>query len=138
MSPRRNLIFGAVILCLLAGVTARPHGQRRPTLSGELATLRGDRVRLIVQPASEGDVSTLRGRLRGIVRRELQGAVALEVSRADLAAMSRDSAFAHISEDVPVVADMAVTNKVTGASGLWQGTSGLLGLFATPRYKGKG
>jgi serine protease AprX len=138
MFPRRTLALGAVILCFLAGVTAHPQGQRRPTLSGELAKLRGDRVRLIVQPASEGNVSSIRGRLRGIVRRELQGSVALEVSRADLDAMSRDSAFAHISEDVPVVADMSVTNKVTGASGVWQGTSGLLGLFGTAGYKGNG
>ena len=138
MFPRRTLTLGAVILCLLAGVTAHPQGQRRPTLSGELAKLRGDRVRLIVQPASEGNVSSIRGRLRGIVRRELQGAVALEVSRADFEAMSRDSAFAHISEDVPVAADMSVTNKVTGASGMWQGTSGLLGLFASAGYNGNG
>ena len=138
MFPRRMLTLGAVILCFLAGVTAHPKGQRRPTLSGELARLRGDRVRLIVQPASEGNVSSIRGRLRGIVRRELQGSVALEVSRADLDAMSRDSAFAHISEDVPVVADMSVTNKVTGASGMWQGTSGLLGLFASDGFKGNG
>ena len=138
MVRRRILIFGALILCLLAGATAHPQGQRRPTLSGELAKLRGDRVRLIVQPASEGNVSSLRGRLRGIVRRELEGSVALEVSRADLDAMSRDSAFAHISEDAPVVADMSVTNMVTGASGMWQGTSGLLGLFATAGYKGNG
>jgi serine protease AprX len=138
MVRRRILILGALILCLLAGATAHPQGQRRPTLSGELAKLRGDRVRLIVQPATEGNVSSLRGRLRGIVRRELEGAVALEVSRADLDAMSRDSAFAHISEDAPVVADMSVTNQVTGASEMWQGTSSLLGLFASAGYNGNG
>ena len=131
MPRRRTLVFGAVILCLVTGLPAHPQGQRRPTLSDELAHVRGDRIRLIVQPASEGDVSSLRGRLRGIVRRELQGAVALEVSRADFQAMSQDSAFAHISADVPVVADMAITNQVTGASAMWQGTSSLLGLLPT-------
>jgi len=138
MPLRRTLVFGAVILCLVTGLPAHPQGQRRPTLSGELTQVRGDRIRLIVQPASEGDVSSLRGRLRGIVRRELQGAVALEVSRADFAAMSQDSAFAHISADVPVVADMAITNKVTGAGAMWQGTSGLLGLLSTSGYNGTG
>jgi serine protease AprX len=138
MPRRRNLVFGAVILCLVTGLPAHPQGQRRPTLSGELANVRGDRIRLIVQPANEGDVSSLRGRLRGIVRRELQGAVALEVSRADFQAMSQDSAFAHISADVPVVADMAITNQVTGASAMWQGTSSLLGLLSTSGYNGTG
>jgi serine protease AprX len=135
---RRPLFFIAVILCLLTGLPAHPAGQRRPTLSGDLAQVRGDRVRLIVQPAAEGDLSSIRGRLRGIVRRELSGAVALEVSRAELEAMSNDSAFAHISADAPVVSDMAITNKVTGASAMWQGTGGLLGLLGTPGYDGSG
>jgi serine protease AprX len=138
MSLRRSLLLGAVILCLLATLPAHPAAQRRPTLSGDLLHPRGDRIRLIVQPASEGNIGSLRGRLRGIVRRELEGSVALEVSRAELAAMSEDSSFAHISSDVPVVADMAITNKVTGASAMWQGTGGLLGLLSTPGYNGTG
>jgi serine protease AprX len=135
---RRPLFFIAVILCLLTGLPAHPAGQRRPTLSGDLANVRADRIRLIVQPSTESDPGSLRGRLRGIIRRELQGAVALEVSRAEFDAMSRDSAFAHISADAVVVSDMAITNKVTGASALWQGSGGLLGLLATPGYDGRG
>jgi serine protease AprX len=135
---RRPLFFIAVILCLLTGLPAHPAGQRRPTLSGDLANVRGDRVRLIVQPDKEGDLGSIRGRLRGIVRRELQGSVAIEVSRAELDAMSRDSAFAHISADAVVVSDMAITNKVTGASAMWQGSGGLLGLLGTPGYDGTG
>ena len=135
---RRPLFFFAVILCLLTGLPAHPAGQRRPTLSGDLANVAADRIRLIVQPASDGDLGSIRGRLRGVVRRELQGAVALEVSRAEFDAMSRDSAFAHISADAVVVSDMAITNKVTGASSMWQGSGGLLGLLATPGYNGSG
>ena len=135
---RRPLLFIAVVLCLITGLPAHPSGQRRPTLSGDLGTVRADRVRLIVQPTTEGNLGSIRGRLRGIVRRELQNAVALEVSRAEFEAMSNDSAFAHISGDVPVVSDMAITNKVTGASAMWQGTGGLLGLLATPGYDGTG
>src|SRR5689334_21352768 len=135
---RRPLFFIALILCLLTGLPAHPSGQRRPSLSGDLANLRADRVRLIVQPAVEGDLGSIRGRLRGILRRELQGAVALEVSRAEFDAMANDSAFAHISADAPVVSDMAITNKVTGASAMWQGTGGLLGLLGTPGYDGTG
>ena len=135
---RRPLFFIAVILCLLTGLPAHPSGQRRPTLSGELAHVQGDRIRLIVQPAVEGNISSIRGRLRGILRRELEGSVALEVSRAEFDALSQDSAFAHISADAPVVSDMAITNKVTGASAVWQGTPGLLGLLGTPGFDGSG
>ena len=136
--PRRPLLFIAVVLCLLTGLPAHPAGQRRPTLSGDLANVRAERIRLIVQPGTDGDLGSIRGRLRGIVRRELEGAVALEVSRAEFEAMSRDSAFAHISADAVVVSDMAITNKVTGASAMWQGSGGLLGLLATPGYDGAG
>ena len=138
MSPRRNLIFIAAVLCLVGGLSARPFGQRRPTLSGELTHVQGDRIRLIVQPAEGSSLLSVRGHLRGIVRRELEGSVALEVSRAEFDAMSRDNAFAHISADTTVGADMAITNKVTGASAMWQGTSGLLGLLATPGFNGTG
>lgn len=135
---RRPLLFIAVVLCLLTGLPAHPAGQRRPTLSSDLSHVGGDRIRLIVQPALEGNLSSLRGRLRGIVRRELQGSIALEVSRADFEAMSQDSSFAHISADAPVVSDMAITNKVTGASAMWQGNTGLLGLLGSAGYDGSG
>ena len=133
---RRWFPLTAVILCLIALVPARPHGQRLPTLSDGLSNVRGNRIRVIVQPSQEG--SSLHGHLRGIVRRELQGAVALEVSKAEFDDLARDGSFAHISADAPVTADMAITNKVTGASSVWQGTSGLLGLGATPGYNGTG
>src|SRR4030095_14074238 len=135
---RRPLFFIALILCLLTGRPPHPSGQRRPTLSADLANARGERIRLIVQPAVEGNLSSIRGRLRGILRRELEGSVALEVTKAEFDALSQDSAFAHISADAPVVSDMAITNKVTGASAMWQGSSGLLGLLSTPGYDGTG
>jgi serine protease AprX len=138
---RRPVVFLALLLCLLTGMPAHPQGdQRPPTLSGDLrgAAVRGDRIRVIVQGTAQSSASTLRGRLRGIVRRELSGAAALEVSRAELDALSRDSALGHISADATVTADMSVTNQVTGASAAWKGTSGLLGLLGTPGQDGTG
>ena len=141
---RRPMVFLALLLCLLTGLPAHPQGQpssaRPPTLSGDLrgATVKGDRIRVIVQGHYQSAPSTLRGRLRGIVRRELSNAVALEVSRAEFEALSRDSAFAHISADATVAADMSVTNQVTGATAAWKGTSGLLGLLGTPGQNGSG
>lgn len=135
---RRPLLFVALVLCALAGLPAVPSGQRLPTVTDDLRVpgAPGERLRVIVQAPDGIDVSALRGRVRGLIRRELQGAVALELSRADLEAMAKDSAFAHISKDLPVAADMAITNKVTGASAVWQGTSGLLS--STPGYTGAG
>jgi len=135
---RRKTVFAIVVCCLVALAPARTRGQRLPTLSSDLVNAAGDRIRVIVQPSDDGNTSSLRGHLRGIVRRELQGGVALEVTRAELDALSRDSFFSHISEDMPVAADMAITNKVTGASAVWQGTPGLLGLGGTPGYNGAG
>ena len=135
---RRPFVFIAFVLCALTGFPAVPSGQRPPTLSGDLLRpgTPGARIRVIVQAPEGTDASVLRGRLRGVLRRELKGAVALEVSRTELEALARDSAFSHISADIPVGADMAVTNKVTGASSVWQGTSGLLS--STPGYMGAG
>ncbi|MEO8522046.1 MAG: S8 family serine peptidase [Acidobacteriota bacterium] len=135
---RRPLVFTALLLCALAGLPAVPSGQRLPTLTDDLRLpgSPGDRLRVIVQPPEGVHPSTLRGRLRGLIRREMQGAVALEVSRADLKAMALDSAIAHISADLPVSSDMAITNKVTGASSVWQGSGGFL--TSVPGYNGTG
>ncbi len=135
---RRPLVFVALLLCALVGLPAVPSGQRLPTLTGDLRGpgAPGERLRIIVQAPEGVHPSTLRGRLRGIIRREMEGAVALEVSRADLKAMALDSTFAHISADLPVAADMAISNKVTGAPSVWQGTSSLLS--STPGYTGAG
>jgi serine protease AprX len=135
---RRPIVFLAFLLCALTGLPAVPSGQHAPSLSGDLRApgRAGERIRVIVQAQEGTAASTIRGRLRGLLRREMKGALALEVSRAELDQLSLDSTFAHISLDVPVAADMAITNKVTGASSVWQGTGGLLG--STPGYTGTG
>jgi serine protease AprX len=135
---RRPLVFIAIVLCALTGLPAVPSGQGRPSLTGDL--LRpgrpGDRIRVIVQGPEGTEASGLHGHVRGLLRREMKESLALEVSRAELDQLSRDSAFAHISADVPVAPDMAITNKVTGASAVWQGTRSLLS--STPGYTGTG
>ncbi len=89
----------------------------------------------------QGDSSALL-RLRGRHPRAFKNAIAngavLDVSDSELDDLQRDGSLLHISGDLPVKGDMAVTNKVTGAETVWQGTSGLLGLLGTPGYTGKG
>ena len=129
----------AVLVALFLAAGGQPHGQRRATLSSDLERGggRGERVRVIVQ-ADTSALPAIRLLHRGALRRELAGAIVLEVSRAELDALSRNPAVAHISGDLPVRADMAISNKVTLASKVWQGTSGLLGLFGTAGYNGTG
>ena len=94
--------------------------------------------RVIVQ-GDAGALAPLRQGLRGLLRRNLAGAVALEVTDAQLDALKQDPLYSHISGDLPVVGDMAITNRVTAADAVWQGTSGgLLGLGGTPGYTGNG
>jgi serine protease AprX len=127
----------AAIAAALLSWPLSTHGQRLPTRSQDLNEVRGDSVRVIVQADTNG-LQSLRGRLSRALRREVPGAAALHLSRAEFEALSRDGSVTHISRDLPVVADMAVTNKVTRADSVWAGTSGLLGIGSTPGYKGSG
>jgi serine protease AprX len=92
----------------------------------------------VIVQAGTNSLGNLRRGILGRVRREFNDAIALEVTDAELDALQRNPLYAHISGDLPVVADMAITNKVTAATSVWQGTPGLLGLFGTPSYTGTG
>jgi serine protease AprX len=127
----------AVIAATLLSWPLSTHGQRLPSLSPDLHEVRSDRVRVIVQADAPG-LKSVRARLLRALKRELDGAAALDLTRAEYEALKRDSSVAHISKDLPVVADMAITNKVTRADTVWQGTGGLLGLGGTPGYQGAG
>ena len=134
---RRYLAFIALVIAALTSWPAQTHGQRFPSLSDDLAKLRGDRVRVIVQ-GDEPALSSVRQRHARAHRRDLAGGVALELTKAEFESLKRDSSLTHISGDLLVTANMAVTNKVTMADKVWQGTSGLLGLLGTPGYNGTG
>ena len=95
------------------------------------------RVRVIVQ-GEEDALAPLRFRLGRGLRRQLAGALSLDLSASELSRLAADGAIAHISGDLPVVADMAITNKVTAAESVWQGTRGLLGLLAHAGLHGHG
>jgi serine protease AprX len=127
-------------LCLgLVLSAAHPEGQRRPTLSEDLkaALASGARVRVIVQ-GEEDALSPLRFRLGRGLRRQLAGALSLDLSGPELGRLAADGGIAHISGDLPVVADMAITNKVTRADKVWAGSRGLLGLLSQPGASGSG
>src|SRR5215203_4321085 len=127
----------ALIAAVVLSWPLSTHGQRLPSRSQDLNDVRSDSVRVIVQ-ADDAGLRSVRGRLGRALRRELTGATALHVSRAEFDALMRDGALTHISRDLPVVADMAVTNKVTRAESVWAGTSALLGIGGTPGYQGAG
>jgi serine protease AprX len=136
---RRSLLalFSSIVILGLAG--ANPSGQRRPSMSSDLATHdKGPHThRVIVQGPAHG-LASLRQGLAGILKRDLGESIAIEVNDAQFEALQRNPNYTHISGDLPVVADMAITNKITGATSVWQGTPGLLGLLGTPGYTGAG
>jgi serine protease AprX len=138
---RRLLLrLSVVLIAMCTSWPATPQAQRGgPTLSADLRAprARGERIRVIVQGA-EPALGSLRSRLRGLLRRDLGSGLALDLSSDELDRLSKDGSISHISGDVPVAADMAITNRVTGASELWEGSGGLLGLFGTPGYTGAG
>jgi serine protease AprX len=140
MKSTKLALFLLALGVLVSG-SSTPAGQA-PTVSTDLAAHAhgSHRHRVIVQAGDSG-LGGLRRGVHGLLRRDLAsgGAVALEVTDAELDALQRNPLYAHISGDLPVVADMAVTNKVTGAATVWQGTPGLLGLLGgTPGYTGAG
>jgi serine protease AprX len=127
-----------LVLLVLTG--AHPSGQRRPSMSSDLEVQHSGRPhthRILVQGGASG-LGALRQGLGGILQRDLGDVIAIEVNDAQLEALQRNPLYSHISGDLPVVADMAITNTVTGASAVWQGTPGLLGLLGTPGYTGTG
>ena len=127
----------ALVIGALTSWPAHTQGQRFASHSSDLASVRGERVRVIVQSDERG-LNNLASKHRFGFRRRLATSVALDVDKHELDALKRDSSVLHISRDLPVAADMAITNKVTRADAVWKGTSGLLGLFGTPGYNGSG
>lgn len=138
----RRFVFAlpAALICLLLAGSTPSSGQRRPSLSSDLDGVhpRGAHTHRIIVQASGNGLDGLRRGIAGLLHRDLPGAVAMEVTDSQLEALKGNPLFEHISGDLPVVADMAVTNKVTGATSVWQGSGGLLGLLGTPGYTGTG
>jgi serine protease AprX len=135
----RRLVLSLALLLGLAATSAHPQGQRGPTLSDDLkqAMARGERVRVIVQ-AEDDTLLSLRTRHGRGLRRQLAGALALDVDQRELDGIRITGGVAHLSGDLPVVADLAIVNKVTQAEKVWAGSGGLLGLLSEPGYNGSG
>ena len=139
----KRYLFALPVIVLLAGSWgSSPAGQTgsSPRLSGDLLNHpAGSHLHRVIVQTSDTGLETLRHGGFGLLRRELQGSSVLEVNDAQLDALQRNSLFSHISGDLPVAADMAITNQVTQATAVWAGTpGGLLGLGGTPGYVGSG
>jgi serine protease AprX len=137
---RRDLGFIVIVLLALLSSPLTPAAQRGPTISSDLhaARARGERVRVIVQ-GGDAALEGLRGRLRGFLRRDLGSSLALDLSPQEFDRLASDHSVTHLSGDLPVGADMAITNRITAAESVWESTSsGLLGLFGTQGYDGTG
>jgi serine protease AprX len=143
-----NRRFSSPLLVVILGLllwAAAPAGQESsdgaPTLSSDLQQAKKDRkagykYRVIVQ-GRDGLLETLSPKqLRKLLKKG--GAAVLEVDRQELEELRRNPLVRHISGDLTVTSDMAVTNAITRATEIWQGTSGTFGLPVTPGNTGAG
>jgi hypothetical protein len=126
-------ILGVALFLGLVVTAAHPEGQRGPTLSDDLkaALASGVPARVIVQ-GEEDALSTLRLRLGRGLRRQLAGALSLEVSPAELKSLVANAGIAHLSGDLPVVVDASIVNQVTRAETVSSGQRSLIGLLGQP------
>ena len=136
---RFSLALSVTLVCCLGSSSVTPAGQP-PTLSADLVTHPpGPHVHRVIVQGGAGALAPLRQGLLGLLRRNLASSVAIEVTDSQLDALKQNPLLSHISGDLPVAGDMAITNRVTAADAVWQGTpGGLLGLGGTPGYTGTG
>jgi serine protease AprX len=137
---RSRLAIPAALIGLFLWGSVPAGQQPLPTVSSDLAHHpSGLHTHRVIVQANEPALAGLRRGVAGILRRSLKHSVSLEVNDAQLAALTRNPNFSNISGDLPVTGDAAaVTNIVTKATSVWQGTPGLLGLLGTPGYTGVG
>src|SRR5688572_32836629 len=79
---RRLSVLAIILVCLFTSWPATPQAQRGgPTLSADLLVKRkpGERIRVIVQGSDTG-MTSLRGRLRAALRRDLGEGLAVDLS----------------------------------------------------------
>lgn len=121
---------------LLAGSSA--NGQHPPTVSSDLGkhSRHAHGHRVIVQ-ADETALAALSRQLAGGLRRTLKHAVVFEVTDRQLAELERNPLVSNISGDLTVAGAMAVTNGVTGATAVWDGSAAIAALRGTG-YTGAG
>src|SRR5262245_37479849 len=111
----RSLLWSVLLVLLLYGSGAVPAAERRgqsPTVSADLKqhSKRSHTHRVIVQ----GPESVLGDLTPKLLRRLAKGGtVVLEVDDAELDALERNPMLWHLSGDLPVSGDLAVTNRVT-------------------------
>ena len=116
----RSLPRALIVACLSCAALllcgSVPMAQNAPTLSADLEknVRTGGTHRIIVQ-AEPAVLKALRRQFKGF-KKALKHADAFEVTDEELDALQRNPLLLHISGDLPVAGDAAVTNGVTGAT----------------------
>jgi len=119
----------ALVGWLLCGSV--PGAQNAPTVSEDLQkTLRQGRTHRIIVQADASALKALRKQLKGF-RKALKHADAFEVTDEQLDELQRNPLLSHISGDLTVAGDLAVTNRVTGATSVWAPSGAATGYTGT-------
>ena len=112
---KRSFLVIPVALTVCLGTWVRTPAGQPPTISSDLvAHAPGPHLHRVIVQGDAGALGPVRRGLNGLLRRDLSSAVAIEVNDAQLEALKQNPLFSHISGDLPVAGDMAITNKVTG------------------------
>src|SRR4051812_23267455 len=107
----------ALVGWLLSGSV--PVAQNAPTVSDDLQkSLHQARTHRIIVQADGSVLKALRKQLKGF-KKALKHAAAFEVTDEQLEELQRNPLLSHISGDLSVTGNLAVTNYVTGATAVW-------------------
>jgi len=113
---RSRFALPVALVCCLGSWVSTPAGQA-PTISADLANHpAGVHMHRVIVQGDPGALAAVRRGVHGRLRRELEGAMAIEVTDAQLDALKHNPLFTHLSGDLPVAGDMAITNQVTAAA----------------------
>ena len=100
---RRLLSTICLVVCALISWPATPHGQRFPTLSGDLALHpAGHRGHRVIVQGDANALLRLRGRHPRGFRELPAGGAVIDVTDAELDDLQHDTSLLHISGDLPV------------------------------------
>ena len=126
-TSRRWLRVVVSAALIVAGATTLAQAQDLSDIYPPGLSISPDGSLRVIVPGTPEEIEQLARRYGIEIKRQLSSGGALEVTRAQLEALSQDSAVGQIAADAVVEATMAVSTTAIGADQLWSGLDGMGG-----------
>ena len=126
-TSRRWLRVVVSATLIVAGATTLAQAQDLSDIYPPGLSISPDGSLRVIVPGTPEEIEQLARRYGIEIKRQLSSGGALEVTRAQLEALSQDSAVGQIAADAVVEATMAVSTTAIGADQLWSGLDGMGG-----------